>query len=84
MVGVGYANLPTVCSATFSLTHPLMLPCARHPNVFPDGKVCISILHSPGEDAFNPQETANERWSPVHTVGGCSVGAVVGICGGGV
>lgn len=42
---------------------------ARHPNVFPDGKVCISILHPPGEDIYNPQESASERWSPVHTVG---------------
>lgn len=45
-------------------------PLRRHPNVFPDGKVCISILHPPGEDAFNPQESAAERWSPVHTVRG--------------
>lgn len=36
--------------------------------MFPDGKVCISILHSPGVDPMNPQETAAERWSPVHTV----------------
>lgn len=36
--------------------------------MFPDGKVCISILHPAGEDAFNPQESAAERWSPVHTV----------------
>jgi len=26
-----------------------------HPNVYPDGKVCISILHPPGEDKFNEQ-----------------------------
>lgn len=24
-----------------------------HPNVYNDGKVCISILHPPGEDRFN-------------------------------
>ena len=44
-----------------------------HPNskyyvwllVYPDGKVCISILHSPGTDPLNPQETAEERWRPV-------------------
>jgi ubiquitin-conjugating enzyme E2 G1 len=36
-----------------------------HPNVFPDGKVCISILHKPGVDEFNPQEKAEERWRPV-------------------
>lgn len=38
--------------------------------MFPDGKVCISILHPAGEDAMNPQESASERWSPVHTVRG--------------
>lgn len=36
-----------------------------HPNVYPDGKVCISILHPPGEDAFNQQEKAEERWRPI-------------------
>ncbi|KDD73654.1 hypothetical protein H632_c1960p1 [Helicosporidium sp. ATCC 50920] len=39
-----------------------------HPNVFPDGRVCISILHAPGFDPLNPQESAAEKWSPVHTV----------------
>jgi ubiquitin-conjugating enzyme E2 G1 len=38
-----------------------------HPNVFPDGRVCISILHSPGDDEVSG-ETAAERWSPVQTV----------------
>lgn len=36
-----------------------------HPNVYPDGKVCISILHPPGVDEFNTQETAEERWRPI-------------------
>eukprot|EP00392_Amoebophrya_sp_AT5.2_P000979 g981.t1 len=36
-----------------------------HPNVYPDGKVCISILHPPGTDQFNEQETADERWRPI-------------------
>lgn len=36
-----------------------------HPNVYPDGKVCISILHPPGEDKFNEQESADERWRPI-------------------
>lgn len=36
-----------------------------HPNVFPDGKVCISILHPPGEDKLNEQETADVRWRPI-------------------
>ncbi|KAG8471216.1 hypothetical protein KFE25_009637 [Diacronema lutheri] len=38
-----------------------------HPNVHADGKVCISILHPPGEDNFG-YESASERWLPVHTV----------------
>ena len=33
--------------------------------VYPDGRVCISILHPPGTDAFNAQESADERWRPV-------------------
>lgn len=39
-----------------------------HPNIWPDGKVCISILHPPGEDPLNPQEQASERWLPIHNV----------------
>lgn len=35
------------------------------PAVYPDGKVCISILHAPGEDRFNEQESADERWRPI-------------------
>ena len=35
-----------------------------HPNIYKDGKVCISILHSPGVDVFNSQEKAEERWRP--------------------
>ena len=33
--------------------------------VYPDGKVCISILHPPGTDQFNSGETADERWRPI-------------------
>ena len=35
-----------------------------HPNIYKDGRVCISILHSPGVDQFNEQEKAEERWRP--------------------
>jgi ubiquitin-conjugating enzyme E2 G1 len=38
-----------------------------HPNVAPDGIVCISILHEPGEDRYG-YERPEERWLPVHTV----------------
>ncbi|RZC76029.1 hypothetical protein C5167_000200 [Papaver somniferum] len=35
--------------------------------VYADGRVCISILHAPGDDP-NGYELASERWTPVHTV----------------
>ncbi len=35
--------------------------------VYPDGTVCISILHAPGNDP-NGYEHASERWSPVQSV----------------
>ncbi|KAI9375779.1 ubiquitin-conjugating enzyme/RWD-like protein [Aspergillus egyptiacus] len=38
-----------------------------HPNIYPDGKLCISILHSPGEDEMSG-ELASERWSPAQRV----------------
>jgi len=38
-----------------------------HPNVFKDGKVCISILHSPGNDPLSG-ELPEERWLPTQTV----------------
>ncbi|CAD2216344.1 ubiquitin-conjugating enzyme E2 R [Angomonas deanei] len=43
-----------------------------HPNVYnkgeDNGKVCISILHPPGEDERNTLETAMMRWTPVQTM----------------
>ena len=36
-----------------------------HPNIYPDGRVCISILHAPGDDVFNPHESSAERWRPI-------------------
>lgn len=38
-----------------------------HPNVYTNGRLCISILHQPGEDAMSG-EMAGERWSPVQRV----------------
>ncbi|KAI9505437.1 hypothetical protein GGI25_005257 [Coemansia spiralis] len=38
-----------------------------HPNVYEDGRVCISILHKPGEDPSG-YEMPEERWSPAQTV----------------
>ncbi|KAL2810003.1 hypothetical protein BJX63DRAFT_423369 [Aspergillus granulosus] len=37
-----------------------------HPNIYPNGEVCISILHPPEEDKYG-YESAAERWSPVQT-----------------
>ncbi len=36
-----------------------------HPDIYTDGRVCISILHNAGVDEFNPMEKAEERWRPV-------------------
>ena len=47
---------------TFQFNRPLY-----HPNIYPDGKLCISILHQPGEDEQSG-EAASERWSPVQRV----------------
>ncbi|KAL1392303.1 ubiquitin-conjugating enzyme/RWD-like protein [Phyllosticta capitalensis] len=38
-----------------------------HPNVYADGRLCISILHPPGEDEMSG-ELASERWSPAQRV----------------
>jgi ubiquitin-conjugating enzyme E2 G1 len=45
----------------------LLLFSSRPLAVYPDGVVCISILHPPGDDRWG-YEDASERWSPVHTV----------------
>ncbi|KAF4120828.1 ubiquitin-conjugating enzyme E2 R [Geosmithia morbida] len=38
-----------------------------HPNVYPDGNLCISILHKPGDDVQSG-ELASERWNVLHGV----------------
>ncbi|KAI1115906.1 ubiquitin-conjugating enzyme/RWD-like protein [Nemania sp. NC0429] len=38
-----------------------------HPNIYPNGVVCISILHPPGDDP-NQYEQPSERWSPIQSV----------------
>lgn len=35
--------------------------------VYADGRVCISILHPPGDDP-NQYESSSERWSPVQSI----------------
>lgn len=38
-------------------------PIPFHPNVYADGKLCISILHPAGDDPHG-YEDASERWNP--------------------
>ncbi len=35
--------------------------------MYPDGRLCISILHSPGDDVMSGEQ-AGERWSPLQGV----------------
>ncbi|KAK4179842.1 ubiquitin-conjugating enzyme/RWD-like protein [Triangularia setosa] len=58
---------------TFTEEYPYAPPKFRflnpitHPNVYPDGQLCISILHTPGEDVMSGED-ASERWSPLQCV----------------
>ncbi len=58
---------------SFPPTYPHMPPTLQfqtpiplHPNIYEDGRLCISILHPPGEDQYG-YESASERWSPVQS-----------------
>jgi len=61
------------CTLRFPRDYPLSPPVMKftkplwHPNIYPSGKVCISILHAPGEDQFGYEQSC-ERWSPVQSV----------------
>lgn len=56
----------------FSMDYPIKAPKFKfitnlfHPNVYSDGKVCISILHD-GVDEFG-YESISERWNPSQSV----------------
>ncbi|TDZ12915.1 Ubiquitin-conjugating enzyme E2-34 kDa [Colletotrichum spinosum] len=59
---------------TFRADYPIQPPTFRfinrnlyHPNIYSDGKLCISILHNPGEDEQSGEQ-ASERWSPLQGV----------------
>lgn len=69
-----YENGVYVAKLKFPKDYPLSPPemtfvpgSILHPNVYKDGRVCISILHQPGDDP-NQYESADERWSPVQSV----------------
>jgi len=52
-----YPNKPPVMRFT--------TPNFWHPNVYRDGKVCISILHEAKLDEMNQQEKMSEKWRPI-------------------
>lgn len=70
--GTPYAGGLFPATLTFPTDYPLSPPTMRfqcelfHPNVYPNGTVCISILHAPGDDP-NHYEQASERWSPIQS-----------------
>jgi ubiquitin-conjugating enzyme E2 G1 len=62
------------CELTFTADYPNKAPKFRfitkfpHPNVYPDGKICISILNDgPVEPGFE-YEDITERWNPSHSI----------------
>ena len=59
----GSRSLTSRCDLPdFKFNRPLY-----HPNIYKDGKLCISILHAPGDDEMSG-ESSGERWSPVQRV----------------
>eukprot|EP00474_Spongospora_subterranea_P005361 CRZ05819.1 hypothetical protein [Spongospora subterranea] len=54
---LSYPNSPPVMT--------FQTPDFWHPNVYPDGRVCISILHEAKVDNFNQQELMEEKWRPI-------------------
>lgn len=60
------------CEIIFPIEYPNKPPQFKfitnlpHPNIYIDGKVCISILHE-GID-ISEYENINERWNPSHSV----------------
>ncbi|GMM31277.1 E2 ubiquitin-conjugating protein [Martiniozyma asiatica (nom. inval.)] len=71
--GTPYAHGVYQATLKFPADYPLSPPTMRfitpifHPNVYADGRVCISILHQPGEDPMH-YEAADERWGPLQSV----------------
>lgn len=72
-VGTCYEGGVFSAVLNFPRDYPLSPPTMRfttpvfHPNVYSDGRVCISILHPPGEDPHH-YELSSERWSPVQSI----------------
>jgi len=71
--GTDYAGGVFKVHATFPQDFPLNPPTLTfvsdfwHPNVYKDGKVCISILHPPGPDEMSGEDES-ERWLPTRSI----------------
>ncbi|VDD95856.1 unnamed protein product [Enterobius vermicularis] len=71
--GTCFENGVFPAKISFPQDYPLSPPKMQftcdlfHPNIYPDGRVCISILHAPGDDPTGYESSA-ERWSPVQSV----------------
>jgi len=65
----GYFKARMRFPETYPLDPPamVMMQSMWHPNIYPDGILCISILHPPGDDPHSG-ELASERWSPAQSV----------------
>ena len=65
----GFFRLKMIFPNNFPMGPPKLkfITPMYHPNVYPNGDVCISILHPPGDDKWG-YEKAEERWRPVHTI----------------
>jgi ubiquitin-protein ligase len=65
-----YPNSPPKLKFFSDFWHPNGIPTEdiflNFNSVYPDGTVCISILHTP--DPMNPEEKAEECWRPIQTV----------------
>jgi len=65
----GYFKARLRFPETYPMDPPSMVMIAPmwHPNIFEDGRLCISILHPPGDDPTSG-ELASERWNPTQSV----------------
>lgn len=68
-----YAGTVLHAVIEFSFDYPITPPKMRfvshmfHPNIYTDGKVCISTLHVADDDP-SAYESPDEKWTPVHGI----------------
>lgn len=68
-----YENTVMHAQLRFPFDYPIQPPKMKfltsmfHPNIYPDGKVCISILHVADDDPTS-YEKADEKWTPVQSI----------------